>query len=351
MSTTATVNRQWLLKSRPEGGIVDDNFEYRESAVPTPGDGQILVRNLYLSLDPAMRGWMSDMDSYIEPVGLGDVMRGGCVGEVVESNAPDYAPGDKVFGLLGWQDYALAGPDDLPNKLPDEIPLPLTAFLSVLGLTGVTAYFGLMDVGQPKKGDTVVVSTAAGAVGSIVGQIAKIKGCRVVGIAGTDEKCKWIVDDLGFDAAINYKTQNVGDELDKHCPDKIDVYFDNVGGEILNEALARINVHARVVICGAITRYNETEPSPGPSNYINLLLKRSRMEGFVLTDYLDRFPEAVVQLAQWIQAGQIRWKEDVVEGLENAPKAIHKLFDGTNQGKLIVKIADARHSRNGTDLG
>lgn len=334
------VNRQWLLKSRPEGDIKNSDFEWKESPVPTPEDGEILVRNLFLSLDPAMRGWMSETDSYIEPVVLGDVMRGGCIAEVVESKNPEFKEGDKVFGLLGWQDYAVVGEENLPNKLPEGLPIPLTSFLSVLGLTGVTAYFGLLDVGQPKEGETVVVSTAAGAVGSIVGQIAKLKGCRVVGIAGSDEKCRWIKDDLGFDAAINYKKQDVGAELDKHCPNRIDIYFDNVGGDILNEALGRIAVHGRVVICGAITRYNETEPTPGPSNYINLLLKRGRMEGFVLTDYLDRYMEAVMALAQWVTEGKLKWKEDIVDGLENAPEAIHKLFTGENTGKLIVKIAD-----------
>ena len=335
-----SVNRQWLLKSRPEGDIKNSDFEWKESPVPSPSEGEILVRNLFLSLDPAMRGWMSETDSYIEPVVLGDVMRGGCIGEVIESKHPEFKKGDKVFGLLGWQDYAVAGGENLPNKLPEGLPLPLTTFLSVLGLTGVTAYFGLLDVGQPKAGETVVVSTAAGAVGSIVGQIAKLKECRVVGLTGSDEKCAWIKDDLGFDAAVNYKKENVADALDKHCPNRIDVYFDNVGGEILNEALGRLAVHGRVVICGAITRYNETEPTPGPSNYINLLLKRGRMEGFVLTDYLDRYMEAVMALAQWVTQGKLKWKEDIVDGLENAPEAIHKLFTGANTGKLIVKIAE-----------
>lgn len=335
------MNRQWLLKSRPVGEIKDSDFEYRESTVPEASEDQILCRNLFLSLDPAMRGWMSDADSYIEPIGLGDVMRGGCVAEVMESKRSDYEVGDKVFGMLGWQEFAVAGADNLPNKLPAGIPLPLSNFLSIFAIPGVTAYFGLLDIGEPNDGDTVVVSTGAGAVGSVVGQIAKLKGCRVVGLTGTDEKCAWIKDDLGFDVAINYKTQNIGEALRDACPDKIDIYFDNVGGEILNEALGLLNEHARVVICGAITRYNETEPSPGPSNYINLLLKRSKMQGFVLTDYLDRFPEAIAELAPWVMGKQIQFKEDIVNGLENAPTAIQKLFNGTNKGKLMVKIADA----------
>lgn len=334
------VNRQFLLAARPVGEIKDSDFKFQESPVPEPKDGEILVRNLYMSLDPAMRGWMNDTDSYIEPVQLGDVMRAGTIGKVVKSKHPDYAEGDKVFGLGGWQDYYVAGGQQMPQKLLDGVPLPLTNFLSVLGITGLTAYFGLLDIADPKEGETVVVSGAAGAVGSIVGQIAKLKGCRVVGIAGTDEKCKWIKNELGFDAAINYKKENVGEALRKACPNKIDVYFDNVGGDILNEVLAQINVGARISICGAISIYNAVEPPPGPSNYITLLTKRSRMEGFIVTDYMDRFPEAIMQLAQWLIEGKIEHKEDVVEGLENAPKAIHKLFDGTNEGKLIVKVAD-----------
>lgn len=335
----ASVNRQILLAARPVGNIKESDFKYQEAPVPEPGVGQALVRNLYLSLDPAMRGWMREGDSYIEPVKLGDVMRGATIGEVVKSNSPDYAPGDKVFGMGGWQDYYLVGPKGGARKLPADAPFPLTNFLSVLGITGLTAYFGLLDVGRPKAGETVVVSTAAGAVGSIVCQIAKIKGCRVVGICGSDEKCKWILDELGVDAAINYKTQNVAAELRRACPNKIDIYFDNVGGEILNTVLGMINVHARVVICGAIAQYNATEPAPGPSNYISLLTKRSRMEGFVVLDFMDRAMEGVMQLGQWLAEGKIKHREHIVEGLPNAPKAIRHLFDGTNRGKLIIKVS------------
>lgn len=335
---SAKVNRQILLAARPVGEIKESDFKYQESVLPQPGEGQALVRNLFLSLDPAMRGWMREGDSYIEPVRLGDVMRGGTIGEVIESNSPEFAVGDKVFGMGGWQDYYLAHPKMGVRVLPSDVPFPLTNFLSVLGITGLTAYFGLLDVGKPKEGETVVVSTAAGAVGSIVCQIAKIKGCRVVGIAGSDDKCAWIQDELGVDAAINYKTQNVAAELRKACPKRIDVYFDNVGGEILNTVLGMINVHARVVICGAITQYNATQPAPGPSNYITLLTKRSRMEGFVVIDYMDRAMEAIMQLGQWLAQGKLKHREHIVEGLENAPKAIMHLFNGTNQGKLIVKI-------------
>lgn len=336
-----TRNRRILLAARPVGMIKETDFEYEEGPIPVAGENEVLVRNLYLSLDPAMRGWMREVASYIAPVRLGDVMRGLTVGEVVTSNHPDFALGDKVMTMLGWQDYGVAGPDALPNKLPSDLPIPLSSFLSVLGITGLTAYFGLLEVGLPKPDDTVVVSTAAGAVGSIVGQIAKLKGCRVVGIAGGDEKCAWITDELGFDAAINYKTQDVPEELGKTCPDGIDIYFDNVGGEILDAALARINQNARVVICGAITQYNATEMQPGPTNYLNLLIKSARMEGFIVTDFQDRFLEGMAQLAQWVMSGEIKYREDIVDGLKNAPKAIQKLFDGTNTGKLIVKIAEA----------
>ena len=334
-------NRRILLAARPVGAIKESDFKYDEVPIPEPGENEVLVRNLYLSLDPAMRGWMSEGESYIDPVRLGDVMRGLTIGEVATSKHPDFASGDKVMTMSGWQDYGLAGPRELPNKLPSDLPLPLSNFLSILGITGLTAYFGLLEVGQPKAGDTVVVSTAAGAVGSLVGQIAKLKGCRAVGITGSDEKCAWITGELGFDAAINYKTQDVPAELGKACPKGIDVYFDNVGGDILDAALARINQGARIAICGAITQYNATERSPGPANYLNLLIKSARMEGFIVTIFQDRFPEGVMQMAQWAMAGQLKHREDIIDGLENAPRAIQKLFDGTNTGKLMVKIVEA----------
>lgn len=333
-----TGNKQVLLVARPVGEIKDSDFKITEGPMPKPGDGQVLVKTLYLSLDPAMRGWMNDTDSYIEPVQLGDVMRGSTIGEVIESNHPGFSVGDKVFGSNGWQAFNAVEGNTL-TKLPAEVPLPLTNFLSVLGVTGLTAYFGLLDVGEPKEGETVVVSTAAGAVGSIVGQIAKIKGCRTVGIAGSDEKCTWCVDELGYDACINYKTQDVEAELRKACPDGVDVYFDNVGGEILNTVLGMNNFGSRIVLCGAITQYNATAPVPGPANYIRLLTKSSRMEGFIVLNYLDRFQEGVMQMAQWVIEGKIKHREDVVQGLENAPKAIHKLFNGTNSGKLIIEVA------------
>ena len=338
-NATATINRQFILKSRPVGQITDETFEAREGEVPKISDGQILCKNLYLSLDPAMRGWISESPAYSEPVPIDGVMRGACLAEVIESKNEEYAVGDKVFGLLGWQEYAAAGPEELPVKLPEGLPIPFTNFLSVLGVTGITAYFGLNDIGQAKEGDTVLVSTAAGAVGSIVGQLAKLKGCRVVGLAGTDEKCAWIVDELGFDAAINYKTDDLEASIRKTCPDRIDVYYDNVGGDILNAALGHLNLGARIVICGAIQRFNRTDTLPGPSNYINLLGKRATMRGFVILDYRDRFMEAIGMLAPLVIAKKIKFKEEIIDGLENAPTAIHKLYDGTNTGKLIVKIA------------
>ncbi len=339
-SATATQNKQWILNSRPKGPIDEETFLARVSEVPRIADGQILCRNLFLSLDPAMRGWISEAESYSEPVPLDSVMRGACIAEVVDTKNAEYAVGDKVFGLLGWQEYAAAGPEELPTKLPEGLPLPLTAFLSVLGITGITAYFGINEIGQPKQGDTVLVSTAAGAVGSVAGQLAKLKGCRVVGITGSDEKCAWLTDELGFDAAINYKRQNIAEAIRETCPDRIDVYFDSVGGEILNAAMGYLNIGARVVICGAIQRFNRTDELPGPSNYISVLTKRATMRGFVVLDYRDRFPEAIGALAPLVLGGQLKFKEHIVDDLDNAPAAILKLYDGTNTGKLIVKIAE-----------
>jgi len=333
-------NRQILLAARPVGAIKPSDFRFQEEPAPEPEPEQLLLRNLYLSLDPAMRGWMSgNRDSYMPPVEVNEVMRGGTISEVLRSSHPDIQPGDKVVALGGWQDYCLAHPQHV-MKLPAELPLPLTNFLSILGITGLTAYFGLLDIGKPKSGDTVLVSAAAGAVGSAVGQIARIKGCRVVGLAGTAEKCRWLTEELGFDAAINYRTEPVRKAIREHCPDRIDIYFDNVGGDVLNEALGFLNVGARVVICGAISIYNATEPQPGPSNYINLLLKRARMEGFIVRDYAARYNEGIMQLGQWVAAGQIKHREDIVDGLENAPSAIQKLFDGENMGKLMIRIAE-----------
>ena len=334
---TATINRQIRLAARPVGAIKETDFESHAGAVPVPGDNEVLIRNLYLSLDPAMRGWMTDRPSYMPPVALGAPMRGATIARVVASNDPDFSEGDLVRALGGWQDYAVVRKEDRLMKVPDGLPIPLSTHLGVLGITGLTAYFGLLEVGLPKEGETVVVS---GAVGSIVGQIAKIKGCRVVGLTGSDEKCTWIRETLGYDVAINYKTEDLDAALKAACPKGIDVYFDNVGGEILNACLGLINFEGRVVLCGAITQYNATEPAAGPSNYINLLTRSARMEGFIVTKFLDKAMEGGMQLGQWLLEGKLQHREDIVEGLEQAPSAILRLFSGDNQGKLIVKIAD-----------
>jgi NADPH-dependent curcumin reductase CurA len=331
-------NRQIVLRERPAGMITDSCFELIESPVPEPGAGQALVRTQYVSLDPAMRGWLDEGDTYIAAVGIGEVMRCGGLGEVVASNNPALPVGATVYGFMGWQDYVLAGGDnEVPQVLPAGVD-PLDA-LSVYGATGLTAYFGMLDIGRPEAGETVVVSGAAGATGSVAGQIARIRGCRVVGTAGTDDKCRWVTDDLGFDACINYRREDVRTRLRETCPGGIDVFFDNVGGEILDVVLARIRDNARIVLCGAISGYNAAELPPGPRNYANLIIHRGRMEGFLVFDYRDRFPEAVLALAGWVADGQISYRVDVVEGLEQAPRAINRLFTGENTGKLVVKVA------------
>ena len=335
-----SVNRQWLLSSRPTGLVQESNFAWREVPIPTPSEGQFLVRNLYLSFDPAMRGWMEDRPSYVPPVALGEVMRAGSVAQVVESKSPAFKPGDFVQGTFGWQDYAVSdGKGPLPvSKLPPGVPL--TWPLGVLGITGLTAYFGLLDLGKPAAGETVVVSGAAGSTGSVAGQIAKIKGCRVIGTAGGKEKCDWLVKVAHFDAAIDYKREDIGAQLSELCPNGIDVFFDNVGGTVLNEVLARINLKARIVLCGSISRYNNATPPPGPANYFYLTARRSRMEGFIILDYVARFPEAIAALAQWQKEGKLVQKEDIAVGLENAPRTLTRLFTGENFGKQLLKIAD-----------
>ncbi|MBX7168689.1 MAG: NADP-dependent oxidoreductase [Pirellulales bacterium] len=334
------INRQWLFASRPVGMVSTANFKLHEAPLPEVKDGQVLVRSLYLSMDPAMRAWMWERETYIAPLQVGEVMRGSAVAQVIESKKPGYAPGDFVVGVFGWQEYAASsGGGPLPMvKIPPGVPLAAT--LGVLGITGLTAYFGLLDLGEPQAGQTVVVSGAAGAVGSIAGQIAKLKGCRVIGIAGGPEKCRWCVEQGQFDACIDYKHENVRARLKELCPDRINVYFDNVGGEILEAAMDRLALKARVVICGAISRYNAEAGPIGPRNYMNLLVSRARMEGFVVFDYADQFPQALAEMAGWIAEGKLRYEEDIVEGFENAPAALLRLFEGKNLGKQIVKIAD-----------
>jgi len=333
------VNRQFRLKRRPVGRAERTDFDLVESAVPTPGPDQALVRNLYLSLDPTNRIWMSDMDQYMPPVAIGEVMRGGGIGQVIASNDPAYAIGDLVQGLVGWQDYVLSGGGEMPlMPLPKGLPVPPTAMLGAAGATGITAYFGLFEIGQPKPGETVLVSAAAGAVGSVVGQIAKIQGCRAVGIAGSREKCRWITEELGFDAAVNYKEPGWREALDRACPSGIDVDFENVGGEIMDTVLARMNLHGRVALCGMISGYNAGERMLG--DFQTILMKRLRVEGFIILDYLPRFAEAAAVLGGWLVEGKLKHRETIVDGLENAPAALNRLFDGENIGKLIVKIAD-----------
>ena len=307
--------------------------------MPQPDEGEFLVRNLYLSLDPAMRAWMTDVRSYVPPVQIGEVMRGGTVGRVVESRHPEFDQGELVLGAFGWQDYAVSdGGGMMPvNKVPDGVPPTMP--LGVLGLTSLTAYFGLKEIGQPKEGDTVVISGAAGATGSVAGQLAKHWGCRAIGIAGGSEKSEWLTKELGFDEAIDYKSEDVYKRLRELCPKGLDVFFDNVGGEILEAALGNLAMHARVILCGAISNYNAEAPA-GPRNYMNLLVRRSRMEGFVVFDYFPRTDEAMAELVPLVTSGKIRYREDVRDGLEAAPIALCDLYTGAHKGKLLVKIAD-----------
>lgn len=328
--------QQWQLASRPVGEPTRDNWSLETVTLPEVKDGQIAVKILYISLDPAMRGWMNEGKSYIEPVKIGEVMRAGTVGEVIESRAEGFEKGDVVYGNLGVQEYAVTSTEGLHKVDPSLAPLP--RYLGVLGMPGMTAYFGLLKTGQPKPGETVVVSGAAGAVGGVVGQIAKIKGCRVVGIAGGKDKCDYLVNELGFDAAVDYKSDSFKADLKASCPKGIDVYFDNVGGDILDEVLTRINLHARIVICGAISQYNNKQAVKGPSNYLSLLVNRARMEGIVVFDNAKHYGEAARDMAGWLSDGSLKAKEHVVEGLETFPDTLMMLFRGENFGKLVLKV-------------
>ncbi len=341
---TSLVNHQVRLASRPVGIAARENWSFTEEAVAEPADGGVLVKTLSLSLDPAMRGWMNEGKSYIPPVGIGEVMRAGGIGRVIASKNPAFAPGDVVSGALGVQEYRLFAGDQLKREGVFKIDLRLgtqTQWLNVLGMPGMTAYFGLLEVGLPQPGNTVVVSGAAGAVGQTVGQLARIKGCKVVGIAGGAAKCDWVVKELGFDACIDYKAGGaaVREGLKTHCPKGVDVYFDNVGGEILDHVMAKLAMRARIVICGAISQYNNTTPVQGPKNYLSLLVYRARMEGMVVFDYADRFPVAVAELAGYLKDGRMHSKEDVVTGLGTFPETLVKLFTGENFGKLVLQVA------------
>jgi NADPH-dependent curcumin reductase len=335
----ATTNRQWVLRKRPEGEVQPGDLELAETPLPELADGQVLVRNIYLSLDPTNRIWMSDMDQYMPPVQLGEVMRGGTIGVVEQSRSPRFQPGQIVNpGIGGWQDYTVAQ-DAMVSPVPLAPGVPLTAYMSVLGMTGFTAWAGLIDIGKPQPGETVVVSAAAGAVGSIVGQIAKLKGARAVGIAGGPDKCRWLTEELGFDAAIDYKNEDVGAALDRHCPNGVDVNFENVGGEIMDAVFNRMNLFGRMPLCGMISGYNQSGPMGGPRDFSRILMKRLTIKGFIVIDYFPRLAEGMAELAGWVMSGQIKWKTHVEDGLENAPAALSRLFTGAHDGKLLVRVS------------
>jgi NADPH-dependent curcumin reductase CurA len=332
-------NRQWLLARRPRAELSADHFKWVEAPVSDPGEGEILVRNLCFSCDPTQRGWTTN-DTYLPVIQIGEVMRAFAVAEIIASRDPRFAPGQLVQGLFGWQDYALVRDDGPYPLLPVPAGVSVETALSILGNTGITAYFGLLDVGKAQPGECVVVSAAAGATGSAVGQIAKIHGCRVVGIAGGEAKCRYLTDELGFDAVIDYKRDNVMTRMRQACPNGIDVYYDNVGGRILDAALLNLALHGRVVICGAIAGYNDPAGAAGPRNYLQLLIKRARMEGFVVLDYMPRAQEAISALARWLREGKLKDQVDVQHGLENAPAVLNRVFTGENRGKQLLKIAE-----------
>ena len=333
------MNRQWLLRSRPDGVVGQDHFEWSEVPVPEPAEGEILVRNKYLSFEPAQRGWLNDLPSYVPPVKIGEVMRSAAVGEVIASNNADYQVGEFVTGTFGWQDYiATSGDGMFPIAKVGDVR-PITYPLHIYGITGMTAYFGMLDIGQPKAGQTVVVSGAAGATGSVAGQLAKIKGARVIGIAGGAKKCQWLTEQASFDDAIDYKNESVADRLKALCVNKIDVFFDNVGGSILDDALTNLAVGAHVVLCGGISSgYTGRSLPPGPENYMQLVIRRSTMQGFLVLDYLDQFPGALAEMQQWVEQGLIHVEEDIVDGLENAPETLAGLFLGRNFGKQLLRL-------------
>lgn len=333
-----TTNHMWRLKSRPQGRVAETDFEWREEPVRQPAEGEILVRNHYLSLDPTNRIWMNAADSYLPMLPLGAVMRGVAIGTVEASNNPNFKAGDLVQGLAGWQEY-YTGDSATFSKLPRFPGMPITTYFGALGHIGFTSYFGLLELGQPKEGDTLVVSAAAGAVGSLAGQMGKIKGCRVVGIAGSDEKCHWITSELGFDSAINYKKENVRKALASHCPDGIDIDFENAGGEILEAVLDNLKLKARIVLCGLISQYNDSAPK-GPRNFANILTKRARVEGFIVTDFAPKFMQAGMHIMQWLAEGRLKFRLDMAEGLQQAPAALNKLFDGGNIGKVLIKLSE-----------
>jgi NADPH:quinone reductase len=336
-SSAPSVNRQFVLAARPVGMPKESDFRLVDASIPALAPSQVLLRTMFFSVDPYMRGRMTGIRSYADPVDIGQLMVGGTVGKVIQSTHPQFRVGDDVAGYWGWQEFAVSDGKGL-QKLDTSIAPPSTA-LGVLGVPGMTAYFGFLDICKPKPGETVVVSGAAGAVGSLVGQIAKIKGCRAVGVAGTDEKVAWIVDELGFDGAFNYKTtENYGAKLKELCPSGIDCYFDNVGGAVTDAVLPVLNVRARMSISGQISQYNSAKPEPGVRPYVYLLSKQARAEGFIITQFADRFPEGIAQMAQWLKEGKLKYRETIVEGFENMPRALIGVLQGDNTGKMIVAI-------------
>ena len=333
------MNRKWVLKERPQGMVGREHFALVTEEVPEPGEGQFLARNLYLSCDPAQRSWLS-RDTYVPKIAIGETMRAGTTAQVVASRHPDYRPGDVVSGMFGWQDYALSnGRGFIPvTRLPPGVPIPLA--MGVLGITGLTAYFGMLDAGSVREGDAVLVSGAAGATGSVAAQIAKLKGARVVGVAGGPEKCRWLTGELGLDAAIDYRAGDLGKRVAELFPKGIDVFFDNVGGEILEQALVRLAVHGRIVLCGAISFYNDLDATAPLRQWSRLLVSRGRVQGLLVTDYAARFGEAAAELGRWVGEGRLQHRVDIVDGLENAPDAFRRLFTGENLGKQLVRIAE-----------
>ncbi|MDG2061336.1 MAG: NADP-dependent oxidoreductase [SAR86 cluster bacterium] len=334
-------NRQWVLAKRPDGMVGEENFSWKDEVeIEEIKDGEFLVKNLYLSFDPAQRGWMEDRKSYVPPVQIGEVMRAGSVAQVIESKNSDFKEGDIVEGTFGWQDYAITDGTGLlrASKVPSDIPI--TTPLSVFGITGMTAYFGLLEIGKPISGDIALISGAAGSTGSIAGQIAKIKGCEVIGIAGGAEKCRWLTEEANFDSAIDYKEANMRQSIREVCPKGVNVVFDNVGGDFLDAALTQLSLNSRIVLCGAISRYNEKTLPPGPTNYMSLIFMRAKMEGFIVTDYVEKFPEAIEEMKNWVDEGKIIYEEDIQEELENAPKTLQRLYTGMNKGKQLLKLGD-----------
>jgi len=333
-------NRRFLLAERPTGPVDENTYDLVREPVPTIGEGEALAKVKWISIDPTNRTWIGEEPTYLPPVAIGEVMRGLGLGEIVESNSTNYPVGTLVNGLTGWQDYTVVS-DAMPLMVvPSEIQAEPAQLLGTLGMTGCTAYFGMLEIGEPKEGETVVVSAAAGAVGSVAGQLAKIRGARVVGIAGGPEKCAWLTDELGFDAAVDYKADDWREQLKTATPDGIDVNFENVGGEIMEAVMARLNIRARMVLCGLISGYNETELPPGPRTFGSLLINRVKLQGFIILDYYPRFGEAIRELSGWVAAGSLRSEQTVVEGFEELPNALNMLFAGENTGKLVVHISD-----------